>query len=95
MEALQDPTRRDEVLAEEEQERKRLPNAIRDALDEEDELDEWHIRSQRSEGQCVINRASVGIGGGETVRGGGPFPLRALLLRWETATPPPTGPRSC
>lgn len=38
--ALRDPTRRDEVLAEEEQERKRLPDAIRDALDEEDELDD-------------------------------------------------------
>ncbi len=40
IEALQDPTRRDEVLAEEEQERKRLPDAIRDALNDRDAPDE-------------------------------------------------------
>jgi hypothetical protein len=39
IEALQDPARREELRAEEEQERKRLRDAIRDALDEEDEPD--------------------------------------------------------
>jgi hypothetical protein len=40
IEALQDPARREELRDEEEQERKRLPDAIRHALDEEDELDD-------------------------------------------------------